>query len=171
MPWKRKKGDVPVNDSGLDMDVRGLYKAVSELVRAYQFRDRMSICYYDISVTQCYALSSVITHGPMTLNELASRLYLDKSTASRIVESLVRKGYVRRSIDPADARALSLEVTRKGLDLHSKIVEKLIEEMKDLVAGYDPGIRQATIRLITRLANAASERFGQKDQEDAMRCD
>ena len=162
MPSKRKKGDVPAKDPGLDNDALGLYKAVSELVRAYQFRDRRSICYYDVSVTQCYALGSVITHGPMTLNGLAAELFLDKSTASRVVGALVQKGYVRRSTDPDDARALNLEATRKGLDLHSKISEDLIEEMKTLVADCNPGTRQAVTRLITQLANAASERFGSK---------
>ena len=164
MPSKRKKADVPAKDTGLDNDALGLYKAVSELVRAYQFRDRKSICYYDVSVTQCYALGSVITHGPMTLNGLAAELYLDKSTASRVVATLVKKGYVRRSTDPADARALNLEATRKGRNLHSKISEDLIEEMKTLVVDCDPGTRQALARLITRLASAASERFGQKGE-------
>ncbi|UCF04119.1 MAG: MarR family transcriptional regulator [bacterium] len=165
MPSKRKKSDVPVRDAELDMDARDLYRAVSELVRIYQFRDRKSICYYDISVTQCYALSAIIANESMTLNRLAAVLYLDKSTASRSVETLVRKGYARRSTDPTDARALNLEVTKKGRDLHSKIIEDLIEEMKKLVADYDPGTRQATTRLIARLANAATARFGQKGEK------
>jgi len=162
LPSKRKKSNVPARDPGLDNDALDLYNAVSELVRAYQFRDRKSICYYDVSVTQCYALGSIITHGPMTLNGLAAELYLDKSTASRVVGALVQKGYVRRSVDPADARALNLEATRKGLDLHSKISEDLIEEMRTLVVDCDPGTRQALARLITLLASAASDRFGSK---------
>ncbi len=162
MSSKRSKRDDPVEYSGLDRDARDLHQAVSELVRVYQFRDRKSIFYYDVSVTQCYALSSIITHGPMTLNRLASELYLDKSTASRIVGSLVRKGYVRRSADPGDARALKLEVTRKGVGLHSKIARDLVEEMKNLVADYDSDTRRATARLISRLAQRASERFGRK---------
>jgi len=157
---KQGKRDAPVKDSGLYKDARDLNRAVSELVRVYQFRDRKSIFYYDVSVTQCYALSSIITHGPMTLNRLASELYLDKSTASRVVGSLVRKGYVRRSADPRDARALRLEVTGKGTGLHSKIARDLVEEMKNLVADYDVDTRRATARLISRLVQRASERFG-----------
>ncbi len=160
MSLKRGKRDAPVKDSGLDKDVRDLHRAVSELVRVYQFRDRKSIFYYDVSVTQCYALSSIITHGPMTLNRLASELYLDKSTASRVVGSLVRKGYVHRSADPGDARALKLDVTKKGMGLHSKITRDLVREMKNLVADYDSDTRRATTRLISRLAQRASERFG-----------
>lgn len=166
MSSKRGKRDAPVKDSGLDKDAWDLHQAVSELVRVYQFRDRKSIFYYDVSVTQCYALSSIIMHGPMTLNRLASELYLDKSTASRVVGSLVRKGYVRRSADPGDARALKLEVTRKGVSLHSKITRDLVEETKNVVADYDSDARRATARLISRLAQRASERFGRKISEE-----
>lgn len=166
MSPEREKNNVPVKDSVLDKDTQDLHRAVSELLRIYQFRDRKSICYYDISVTQCYAMSSVIKYGPVALNELAALLYLDKSTVSRVAGALVSKGYLRRSVDPDDARALKLEVTRKGLELHSKIVQDLVEEMKHLVAEYDHDTRKAMTRLIERLTRAASERFRRKGQRN-----
>ena len=149
----------------MEADTRDLQAAVSELVRVYQFRDRTSICYYDISVTQCYALTSINKHGPMTLNDLAAELYLDKSTASRVVGSLVRKGYVGRSADPEDGRALRLKATRKGAELESKIYRDLLQEMKILISDYDPKTRRATATLIARLARAAAKRFGLDREE------
>lgn len=160
MPANHDKSDLRAKDSGLEKDARELQAAVSELVRVYQFRDRTSICYCDISVTQCYALSSIIKHGPMTLNDLAAELYLDKSTASRIVGSLVRKGYISRSPDPEDGRAIRLKATRKGLELESTIQRDLLREMKALISDYSPSTRRATARLIARLATAASKKFG-----------
>lgn len=156
-----------MKDTRNERDVVDLQRAVGELVRAYQFRDRKSPCYYDLSVTQCYALSSVIAHGPMTLNELAADLYLDKSTASRLVEALVGKGYMSRSEDPADARALRLEATGKGLELHAKVSKDLVEEMKCLVEGFDAGSIRAATKLVARLADAATERFGRKGRGGA----
>ena len=164
MPQGRTRDTSVTKISRLQADARDLHEALSELVQAYQFRDRRTICYYDISVTQCYALSSVIGQGPMTLSDLASELYLDKSTASRVVNSLVKKGYVRRSSDPEDARALRLEATTRGLDLHAKIIEQLVEEMKILIAHDKPAMRRATIRLVGRLARAASKKFKRKPQ-------
>ena len=83
------KASEPIRD-----EATRLYAALSDLVRVYQFRDRDRICCYDISVTQCYALEALAHAGPRTLNELAAELYLDKSTASRVVTTLERKGYV-----------------------------------------------------------------------------
>ena len=80
----------------LDRDAAALQAAVAELVRVYQFRDRDRICCHDISVTQCYALETLVEHGPMRLSALAERLFLDKSTTSRVVGALVKKGYVEQ---------------------------------------------------------------------------
>ncbi|UCE07042.1 MAG: MarR family transcriptional regulator [bacterium] len=147
----------------LDNDAGELHKALSELVRAYQFRDRSRICYYDISVTQCYAIGALIGNKAMTLKRLATRLYLDKSTASRVVDSLEKKGYVQRTVDPSDSRARILEVTRKGQELHARIERDLINEMKNLLEDFDPDVRQATIRLFAKLAQAATIRFSQNE--------
>ena len=96
-------------DTDLEQDAAALHAAVSDLVRVYQFRDRDRICCHDISVTQCYALEAVAEHGPLRLGALAERMLLDKSTTSRVVATLVRKGYLSQSPDAADARATAIE--------------------------------------------------------------
>src|SRR5688572_9374684 len=98
----------------LERDAAALQAAVSELVRVYQFRDRDRICCHDISVTQCYALETLAEHGPMRLSALAERLFLDKSTTSRVVGTLVKKGYVAQHADATDGRATALEATVRG---------------------------------------------------------
>ena len=102
----------------LERDAAALHEALSELVRVYQFRDRDRICCHDISVTQCYALEALLRRGPSGLNELAAELYLDKSTASRVVAALERKRYVSRAAHPEDGRAIVLTVTPAGRRLH-----------------------------------------------------
>src|SRR6185295_1700230 len=89
----------------LERDAAALQSAVADLVRIYQFRDRDRICCHDISVTQCYALETLVDHGPMRLNALADRLFLDKSTTSRVIATLVKKGYVTQGADAQDGRA------------------------------------------------------------------
>jgi len=155
-------GQSPTADGELTRHARDLHNAVSELVRVYQFRDRKCIFYYDVSVTQCYAISALLRLGPTTLNALAADLYLDKSTASRVIDSLERKGYVSRVVDSEDARALSLEVTARGRALHKRIIRDLVDEMKALIQNLDPAVRAATTSLVARLADAASQRFAGK---------
>jgi len=149
---------IVTGDPVLERDAADLYAALSDLIRVYQFRDRDRICCFDVSVSQCYALEELVLRGGMTLNDLAARLYLDKSTASRVVDALERKEYVTRSPHPEDRRSVLLEATAAGRELEGRIRQSILEEEKQLLAGFDPEIRRAMTQLIARLARAAAGR-------------
>jgi DNA-binding MarR family transcriptional regulator len=143
-------------DPSLARDTEELYDALEDLLRVYQFRDRDRICCFDVSVSQCYALEGLVRRGGMTQNDLAAYLYLDKSTASRVVDALERKGYVARLPHPKDGRAVLLEATRSGHELEGKIRESILAEERQLLADFAPEVRQSMTLLIRRLARAAS---------------
>ena len=153
-------GERPVSKpSNLDKDAAALHAAVSELVRVYQFRDRDRICCHDVSVTQCHALEALVENGPMRSSALAERLFLDKSTTSRVVATLVKKGYVEQRPDMADGRAIALYVTSRGRRLYTRITDDLVKQQKQLLQDLDPEIREGVINVIHRLARAADARF------------
>ncbi len=135
-------------------------KALSELLHVYQYRDRSRICCHDVSVTQAHAIDILINQGKVSLNQVAGELFLNKSTASRAVEVLVQKGYVKRHTDPDDARAIKIDVTKRGRNLHKQLELESLNEMKTMINDFDPDVRQATTRLVARLAKAAKNRFG-----------
>jgi MarR family transcriptional regulator, 2-MHQ and catechol-resistance regulon repressor len=145
--------------STLDRDAAALQAAVADLVRVYQFRDRDRICCHDISVTQCYALETLVERGPMRLGALAERLLLDKSTTSRVVSTLVRKGYVEQRPDARDARATALSATAQGRRLCGRITDDLVEQQRQLLQDLDPDIRTGVVKVLRRLARAAEARF------------
>ena len=145
--------------SELQRDAADLQAAVSELVRVYQFRDRDRICCHDISVTQCYALEALAEQGPMRLSALAERMFLDKSTTSRVASTLVKKGYVEQRADPADGRATALHVSTSGRQLYRRITGDLIEQQKALLQDLDPEVREGVVKVIRSLARAADSRF------------
>lgn len=148
-----------IGDENLRRDARALHAAVSELVRLYQFRDRDRICCHDISVTQCHALEALVERGPSRSQALADALRLDKSTTTRVIDALVRKGYVERRPDPDDARAVSLRVTGEGRALYERINDELIDQQAGLLRDLDPELRAAATEVIRRLARAAQGRF------------
>jgi DNA-binding MarR family transcriptional regulator len=146
-------------EATLDRDAADLQAAVADLVRVYQFRDRDRICCHDISVTQCYALETLVEHGSMRLSALAERLFLDKSTTSRVVTTLVKKGYVEQGPDAHDGRAIALSATRNGRNLCARINDDLVGQQKQLLQDLDPDVRAGVVRVLRRLAQAADARF------------
>lgn len=145
-------------DTDLEQDTLAVYEAMQDLIRVYQFRDRDRICCHDLSVTQCYALDALNSCGPLSVNDLSSELYLDKSTASRVVNALERKGYAARRPHPDDRRSVRLEITDRGRELHCRIRNDILGHERRLLAGFDADTRKSMAQLIKRLAEAAADR-------------
>lgn len=146
-------------DKTLRDDAEALHAALTHLVRLYQFRDRDTICCHDVSITQCNALEILVERGPSRSQALADALMLDKSTTTRVVDALVRKGYVERRADPTDARALALTATRAGQALHARINQELVDQQMEILRDLDPEARRVATEVIRRLSRAAQDRF------------
>lgn len=142
----------------IDVDAGEFSEALGELIRVVQFRDRDRACCHDLSVSQCYALERVVEAGALTVNELAAHLYLDKSTASRVANTLVSKGLVARAQDSADGRVVRLEPTDAGRDVHTRVQTDLAAEYAELLADFDPHVRAAFPELLGRLGQAFASR-------------
>ncbi len=67
----------------------------------------------DISVPQWVVLRTLYDSSGITLNEAAAQVGVDKSTLSRMVERLVRKGLVKRA-EGDDRRSVGLALTPTG---------------------------------------------------------
>jgi DNA-binding MarR family transcriptional regulator len=147
-------------DPRLDRDAAELHAALTELIRVYQFRNRENISQFDLSVTQAQALEAITEHGPLSLNDLAGRLFLDKSTTSRVIDSLERKGFARREVNPADRRSLHLNATPEGRQLLDTIKTGILAEERGMLAEFEPAVRREMSRLIGRLSRTAAARAG-----------
>ena len=158
-PAARGARQEPRFDDRLDGETRALHRTLSELLRVFQFRDRDRICCHDISVTQCYALGALFERDELTLNELAAELYLDKSTASRVVDALVAKGYATRTPRPDDRRAVALQLTAAGRELYQRIDGELLAELRAVASGFDPEVLRSMNQLLGRFLRAAGSRF------------
>ncbi len=139
----------------LERDAAALQRVLSDLIRVYQFRDRDVVCCYDISTGQCHGLERLANRGPLTLNEFAASLYLEKSSASRLADGLERKGYIERKPRADDARYVQLELTKRGRTLHDRIDRDLIEERAQVLADLNAEERRLVIESIARLCDAA----------------
>jgi len=59
--------------------------------------------------------------SPLSLSDLSQRLGIDKSTASRVVDTLVVGGMVERVPQPEDRRSVVLSLTTTGKENLSRI--------------------------------------------------
>jgi DNA-binding MarR family transcriptional regulator len=67
-----------------------------------------------VSETNLGALRLIQRHGPIPVTEVARRLEIDQSNASRQVRALEEQHLVTRTVDPDDRRVARLAVTPAG---------------------------------------------------------
>lgn len=66
--------------------------------------------------TQYIILRSLSTRGPMTINELAEAMVLDRTTVGHNIKPLERDGLIAIEVDPKDRRSRIVVLTDSGLE-------------------------------------------------------
>lgn len=137
-----------------------LYRALSELARRYQFRNRDEVCCYGLTVSQCYALQ-ILMGKPLTSGTLSEALGLDISSTTRLVDQLVRKKLVLRKRSAEDARVKRIEITDTGHKLVSRIETDLANVVGEALKGLPAEVQRVLPDAIRRLNNALACSTGQ----------
>ena len=135
-----------------------LTDALSDLIRVIQFRDRDRACCFGLTVSQCYGLRAICDDPACCVNDLAARLYLEKSTASRLINGLVEAGLAQKEQDPADLRVSVLTATPRGESVNQSIKDELAAEFDGLLEDLDPRAQQAVVTTVRRLATSMAGR-------------
>jgi DNA-binding MarR family transcriptional regulator len=92
------------------------------------------------------ALGIVHVHGPIRISDVAERLAVDISVASRQLSALIDAGYVDRKSNPDDRRASLVETTDAGHRV-------LAESHRRMVHGFSQALSEWSADDVTALAD------------------
>lgn len=115
---------------------------------------------FGLTIPEWRVMAVLGAYAPLSARAVAARTAMDKVRVSRAVARLVRRGHVRRRIDPADRRRSLLSLTTAGATVYHRIVPLARGTERDLLAGLDAGERAALDRLLTRLQRRADALSG-----------
>lgn len=68
----------------------------------------------DITIDQCLILLILTKDDKISQSELANLIFKDNASITRMIELMVKKNYLIRSIHKEDRRKFNLEITEKG---------------------------------------------------------
>ena len=97
------------------------------------------------------ALRIVERHGPIAVNDLAQRLGVDQSTASRQLRPLEELRLVARTADDADRRVAWLSLTAKGRRVLERTTEVWLDDYRRALTDWDDDDRAKLGELLERL--------------------
>jgi DNA-binding MarR family transcriptional regulator len=115
------RGERGVTRRATELD---LQERMVGLIRAFGLhKPERTPCGEPVSVAEAHALMELSREEPLVQMELASRLRLQKSTVSRLVGMLERRGWTVRNRSPEDGRAMELRLTEAGRSAAENIAE------------------------------------------------
>jgi len=103
---------------------------------------------FDLSAQQAKAFHEL--RQPLSMGELADRLFCDASNVTGIVDRLEGRGLVERQADPDDRRVRRLVLTEAGRELWQAHHDRVFESVP-CVAGLDDDDRRALYDLLRRM--------------------
>ncbi len=113
----------------------------------------------DLTPTRLTALAVMASAGPMRMGSLASRLGVQVSTMSRIVDILVASGWAERKPDEADHRACVIGITDQGAALIDTVRQDNASRLAERVARLGPAdlaALEAALPVLESLAHQAA---------------
>ena len=98
-----------------------------EIFRRFQDREA------SLTTVETFCMESIMALGRPSVNEFATFMRISPPIAAYKVNSLVKKGYIRKIQSPEDRREYHLELTQKYIDYYNISTSKIAEVMDRIV--------------------------------------
>lgn len=121
----------------MEKSIPAIYELLQGIAWYFGNRGFDGQCCEDLSLTEFMALKTTYD-SKCSLQEIGSALSFTKSGATRIIDRLENKGYVRRIKSDSDGRVCCAPVTEKGEQTIAKIMDKNIEDLEQKLRNLEP---------------------------------
>jgi len=128
------------------------------LIRAFGLHqlDRTP-CGQPVSVAEAHALQELTREPGLSQNGLAARLRLEKSSVSRIVTALEKRGWALRKRSPKDTRIVQVHLTDGGNDAATSLAKSRQATFQRIFAAIPTAERDAVLASLGTLLQAIHE--------------
>lgn len=135
-------------------DIEQLFGAMMQLGKLMSHQTHEAHEEKVATMLQFEALNFVKDQPNSTVSDLARFMQISKSSATQMVERLVKAGLVKRLADNYDRRITRLIITPLGEKEYGVLHEKMLGKMKVFVSKIPPQDLKELIRIHTELIEA-----------------
>jgi DNA-binding MarR family transcriptional regulator len=139
-------------DADLVAEAVDLYRQVHQGLRALIIPSWLHL---NLTMAQLKGLF-VLIHGPATIGQLATSLGITQSTASILVERLVRLGLVVRDEDPGDRRRVVVRLSPEGERIVTELGDAKREHLHSTLASISEDDLAALVQGLRALLSAVA---------------
>lgn len=100
----------------------------------HRFQDREA----SLTTVETFCMETIQALGSPTVNEFASFMCISPPNATYKVNSLIKKGYLRKVQSLDDKREYHLEITQKYIDYYNISASYIVEVMDRIAKRFSP---------------------------------
>jgi len=131
-----------------------LFYNMEKAIRTYRnyAQKRLRDHGYKITIDQWLIIKAILENPGIMQQELAEIVFKDNASVTRIIELLVKSGYLQREINPNDRRKTILKVTTEGKLIIEKVQVLVLENRQVALAGIENNKLQTTNEVLNTIA-------------------
>ncbi|GAA3383346.1 MarR family transcriptional regulator [Cryptosporangium minutisporangium] len=140
----------PTGDENRVRFLRTTVRLARLVGNSHGFQDLLDEARTNLNELTYFTLRDIWRHGPTTVSEIASRLAIDASQASKRVTALREHGLLDEAVDVFDRRSTRLRASRRGTAVVRRIHQNQLAGFLDLLGEVDPASRGRWTTLVKR---------------------
>jgi len=111
----------------------------------------------EITLPQYRALVLLASRGEQNVSSLAEALDIHPSTATRLCDRLLAKGFIARSTSAESRREVTVGLSTAGKGLVRAVTARRRKELRRIVGELDPAAQRQLVEAFATFASAAGE--------------
>lgn len=140
-------------------DVQDLQKCIQLFVRSFGLlKPDHTPCGQPMSTSLAHALQVLGQSEGIAQQALAEQLGLDKSTTSRLVNQLVKRGWVDKSVNPQSRREVQLSLTQRGRSVLMEVLQAASAKFRTVWEQISIEKRPQVLESLSLLTNLLREK-------------
>lgn len=104
-----------------------------------------------LSKTELFSMLIIDRHGEIIMSQIADYVQIPMSTATSIVDRLVKKGLVKRGRSETDRRIVTITLSDKGSEMISNFKEQILKYVNRIDSVLSNEEKQLLINLISKI--------------------
>ncbi len=135
----------------------GRYVGISHFTMARLFARELQKAGIELTTEQCRVLFVLFMEDGATQHMIGQLLWQEKSSLSRLINTLENKGYVYKISSRSDERQKHVHLTEKGWAMQDVCLQCAADMQKRIEDKFSPEEWEQTIFLLQKLAEASRQ--------------
>ena len=108
---------------------------------------------YDITIEQWVIIANLRREDGQFQQQLADNIYKNKTSVTRMINALQKKGLVKRTADLKDLRQKRIFLTTKGGQLYKKLMPLAMQVQEKATQGIEPDEMEICKNILLKIYN------------------